>query len=368
MTKGLNISSNQNFIVDVFENTVGYFPEIIIYNLKNFFSGIFNKASKKIAISAAEIRTVGNTPKIYLETFVLIVAVIFIYFSDLNERSLASSISYLTLLGFGAQKCLPLINGIYNSFVNFRAAIPIILSFIRILDNEEKKLEISVNANRLKFEKFIKIENLSYKYDINLPHILSNINFEIKKGEKIAIRGQTGSGKSTLVNIISALLFPSKGKVLVDNVEINQTNSVMWQKNIAVVPQTTFLNDATVFENIAIGVKLDDINQNKVKQSANSAQIHSFIESLPNKYNEKVGEKGIKLSGGQRQRIGIARALYRNANIIILDEPTNALDMETEKLVMEALSELSKDTTIIMISHSGKLLEYFDKIIDLDKY
>ena len=140
------------------------------------------------------------------------------------------------------------------------------------------------------------------------------------------------------------------------------------KKKIAVVPQTIFLNDATILENIAIGRKLEEINIDRVKYSANLAQIGSFIESLPNKYNENVGERGVKLSGGQRQRIGIARALYRNASLIILDEPTNALDLETEKLFMDSLSKIEKDVTIIMISHSDKLLEYFDKIIDLDKY
>ena len=368
LRKGHNINQNQNFIIDVFENTVGYFPEIIIYNLKNFFSSILNKASKKIAVSSAENRTAGSTPKIYLETFVLITAALFIYLSDLGERSLASNISYLALLGFGAQKCLPLINGIYNSFVQFRGATPIILSFLKILEKEEKEVETYKNLDILNFKKSIKIENLSYKYDINLPYILNNINFEIKKGEKIVIKGKTGSGKTTLVNIVSSLLYPTTGRIVIDDKEINRNNSSAWQKKIAVVPQTIFLNDATILENIAIGRKLEEINIDRVKYSANLAQIGSFIESLPNKYNENVGERGVKLSGGQRQRIGIARALYRNASLIILDEPTNALDLETEKLFMDSLSKIEKDVTIIMISHSDKLLEYFDKIIDLDKY
>jgi ABC-type bacteriocin/lantibiotic exporter with double-glycine peptidase domain len=128
-----------------------------------------------------------------------------------------------------------------------------------------------------------------------------------------------------------------------------------------------FLNDATISENIAIGIDMNAIDFNKVKNSAKIAQIDYFIESLPNKYNEKVGERGVRLSGGQRQRVGIARALYRDAKIIILDEPTNALDMETENLVLDSISKLSKDITLIMISHSNNSLKYFDKIIDLDK-
>ena len=140
-----------------------------------------------------------------------------------------------------------------------------------------------------------------------------------------------------------------------------------WRKNVSIVPQTVFINDATVQENIAIALDINSIDFEKVKKCAQLAQIDTFIESLPNKYNQTVGERGVRLSGGQKQRMGIARALYRNAQIIVLDEPTNALDNETENLVMNSITMLSKDTTLIMISHSDTSLKYFDKIIDLDK-
>jgi len=196
---------------------------------------------------------------------------------------------------------------------------------------------------------------------------LNKFSFDIAKGEKIVIKGQTGSGKSTLTNIILGLLNPTEGRILIDNVLINSENVKNWQKNIAIVPQTVFLNDATILENIAIALDTSAIDLNKVENSAKIAQIDNFIKSLPNRYNEKVGERGVRLSGGQRQRVGIARALYRDAKVIILDEPTNALDTETEKLVMDSILQLSKDITLIMISHSDRSLKYFDKIIDLDK-
>ena len=156
------------------------------------------------------------------------------------------------------------------------------------------------------------------------------------------------------------------GKIIVDGKEINPLNKISWQKNFAIVPQTVFLSDSSILENIAIGYEIDEINLEKAKQVAKIAQVNDFIEKLPNQYYEKVGERGIRLSGGQRQRIGIARALYRNASIIILDEPTNALDKETEKLVMDSILNLGKDVTLIMISHSNRLLEHFDQVIDLD--
>ena len=366
--KGENLGLNQNFIIDIFENTVGYLQEIFIYNLKNFFSSILIKASKETAKSSAEIRSISMFPKIFLETFVIIFVVMLIYFSNFSERSISTNISYLAILAFGAQRCLPLINQVYQLSINFRASTPIVNSYLQILESGKNILTNDKNFEKLNFNNKINLENIYFKYDKNLPFVLSNKNIEIIKGEKIAIKGQTGSGKSTIINIISGLLSPSKGKMLIDDVEINTKNLKNWQKNIAIVPQSIFLNDASILENIAIGINYDKIDFEKVKISSKLACIDIFIEGLPNKYNEKVGEKGIKLSGGQRQRIGIARALYRNADVLILDEPTNALDHNTEELVINNLTSLNKEITILMISHSNNSLKYFDKIIDLDKF
>ena len=367
LKKGQAINQNQNFMIDIFQNTVGYLPEIIVYNLKKFFLTTLSKVSKETANSGAEIRTISMSPKIYLETFIIIFVVLIVYFSDFGQRSIESNISYLAILAYGSQKCLPLLNNIYNLSINFRASAPTVNSFLNILDTNKINEIKDQEYENLKFEKKITLENISFQYDKNLPNILNKFSFDIAKGEKIVIKGQTGSGKSTLTNIILGLLNPTEGRILIDNVLINSENVKNWQKNIAIVPQTVFLNDATILENIAIALDTSAIDLNKVENSAKIAQIDNFIKSLPNRYNEKVGERGVRLSGGQRQRVGIARALYRDAKVIILDEPTNALDTETEKLVMDSISQLSKDITLIMISHSDRSLKYFDKIIDLDK-
>jgi ATP-binding cassette, subfamily B, bacterial PglK len=367
LKKGQMVNENQNFMIDVFQNTVGYLPEIIIYNIKKFFLTTLSKFSQETAKSSSDVRTIAMSPRVYLETFVIVFVILVIYFADFSERSIESNISYLAILAFGTQKCLPLINNVYNLSINFKNATPVVNSFLQIL---ERGKEINIEAKEfetLSFKKFIKLENISFQYNKNLPNILNNLNFEINKGEKIAIKGQTGSGKSTLVNVISGLLNPTRGKIFIDNILINRENLKKWQKNVAIVPQTVFLNDGSILENIAIALDESTINVEKAKESAKIAQIDTFIESLPNQYNEKVGERGVRLSGGQRQRLGIARALYRDVNVIILDEPTNALDIETEKLVLDSITKLNKDITLIMISHSNTSLKYFDKIIDLDK-
>ena len=367
LEKGQSININQNFMINIFQNTIGYLPEVIIYNLRNFFLLTLSNVSRKIAVSGAIVKTIALSPRIYLETFVITFVVLVVYFSDLSERSVEANISYLAILAFGAQKCLPLINGLYNHSINFKAATPIVNNFLDILEEGNvNKIEHSECAV-LKFEKSIKLKNLSFKYNENLPNILNKLSFDIAKGEKVAIKGQTGSGKSTLAHIISGLVNPSEGHIYIDETLIDLENLKNWQKNISIVPQIVFLNDATVLENIAIGIDVNSIDLKKAKNSARLAYIDTFIESLPNKYEEKVGERGVRLSGGQRQRIGIARALYRNAKLIILDEPTNALDPKKESLVMNSITKLNKDITLIMISHSNTSLKYFDKIIDLDK-
>jgi len=368
LKKGTNVSINQNFMIDIFQNTIGYLPEIIIYNLRNFYLTTLSNVSKKIASSAGSIRVIALSPRIYLETFVITLVVFSIYFSDINERAIEVNISYMAILAFGAQKCLPLINGLYNLSINFKAATPVVSSFLSILEEQGKNKIEDNEFNKLKFEKSIQLRNVSFRYNKNIPYILKNISFDIKKGEKIVIKGQTGSGKSTVSHIISGLINPSEGHVYIDDTLIDFDNLKNWQKNISIVPQAVFLNDATILENIAIGVDVNSIDLKKVKNSAKLAHIDTFIESMPNKFVEKVGERGIRLSGGQRQRLGIARALYRNAELIILDEPTNALDSEKEKLIMDSISKLSENITIIMISHNNLTLKYFDKVIDLDKF
>ena len=367
---GDEVNQKLPFLVDIFANAVGYLPEIILYNLRNFYSKVFKKTSKRIAELQSGIASIAMYAKYYFEASIIIFVIALVYFGNFGENTLEANISYFAILAFAAQKCLPLINGIYKSSIGFKSAMPLALNVLDILDDTKFHL-ISLdntieNKKSIPFKKKIKIEKIKYQYSKNLPFILNNVNFEVNIGDKIAINGKTGTGKSTLINIILGLLNPTEGKLIVDDIEINEDNQIAWQKNIAIVPQSIFLNNATILENIAIAEDPKEINLEKVKQSAKIAQIDSFIENLPNKYNEKTGERGVKLSGGQRQRLGIARALYRNANLIILDEPTNALDEETEKKIMDSITNL--EVTVIMISHSDTSLKYFNKVIDLNDF
>jgi ATP-binding cassette subfamily B protein len=196
---------------------------------------------------------------------------------------------------------------------------------------------------------------------------LQNISLTINKGARIGIIGETGSGKSTLLDILMGLLRPTSGDILVDGIALNEGSLRSWQNRIAHVPQNIFLSDGTIEENIAFGSPSEDIDHQLSQMATEQAQLSDFINSLPNGLSTIVGEGGLKLSGGQRQRIGIARAIYKKADVIIFDEATSALDAETENAVIKSINGLSKDLTIIMVAHRITTLKDCSRIIKLDK-
>jgi ABC-type bacteriocin/lantibiotic exporter with double-glycine peptidase domain len=234
----------------------------------------------------------------------------------------------------------------------------------------EKKpvVEDYSDRNQIFLTKSITLKNITFIYPNSKQPSLSNINISIKAYDKIGIFGASGSGKSTLVDIITGLLEPNLGAMSIDEVFINKNNRYMWQKNIAYVPQQTYLNDASIASNIAFGSVLQNIDYKAVINAAKIADLHDFVENqLENKYDTIVGGGGILLSGGQRQRIGIARAFYKNSNVIILDEATNALDYETEKRIIKSINDIKYKVTVIIISHRFNTLQGCNKIFILKK-
>ena len=209
-------------------------------------------------------------------------------------------------------------------------------------------------------EKSIRFDSVHFSYKSDSSEVLRGVNLEIRRGERVGLIGTTGSGKSTFLDLFMALLRPTAGRVLIDGVNLHDTQHperiAAWRAAIAHVPQSVYLADSSIAENIAFGIPKHQIDISLVRKAAEQAQIASFIESIPDSYNTFVGERGIRLSGGQRQRIGIARALYKKANVLVFDEATSALDSETE-LVMQSIEGLSKNLTIIMIAHRMSTLK-----------
>ena len=255
----------------------------------------------------------------------------------------------------------------YASFTQIRFVGPSIDKLYKDIKSFEPIFSYK-KENILSFKKNIKLKNVNYQYPNSLKPSLQDIELSIPAQTKIGIVGSTGSGKTTLVDIILGLLPPQKGILEVDGVEINKENIRSWQKLIGYVPQNIFLSDDTVINNIAFGLDFDRINLQAIEEASKIANLYNFVNNeLPQKFNTIIGERGVKLSGGQRQRIGIARALYNKPKILVLDEATSALDNETENTVMQAVNNLDKDITIILIAHRLNTVKNCDIIFQIEK-
>jgi ABC-type bacteriocin/lantibiotic exporter with double-glycine peptidase domain len=221
------------------------------------------------------------------------------------------------------------------------------------------------STKQLNFNKYFKFSKVSFSYNKDSKPIINNLSFKIYKGEKIGIVGQTGIGKSTLIDLIMGLLKPTDGKILVDDELIDQHKTKLWQLKIAHVPQNIFLVDGSILENIVFSVNNEDIDYKMLNNSIDMSEMKNFIENLPKGYHTIVGERGIKLSGGQRQRIAIARAIYKSKRLLVFDEATSSLDDRTEKLIGNSLENLDKEITIIMVAHRLSSLKKCDRIFHL---
>jgi len=273
----------------------------------------------------------------------------------------------LGALALGAQRVFPLLQQIYASYTTMKGVGSSLEDVIEFLEMPLPSIINHELGEPIKFEKFIELKNVSFKYSKDSPLILKNLSLVINKGESIGFVGSTGRGKSTLLDIIMMLFKPSSGNLIVDNKVINIDNSRQWQAHISHVPQSIFLFDSSIEENIAFGVPKESIDCNRVRSVAKIAQISDMVDSLKDGYQTVVGERGVRLSGGQRQRIGIARALYKKADVLILDEATSALDSKTERMVIKAIEDMDIDMTLLIIAHRLPTLKNCNKIIKLSE-
>jgi len=287
-----------------------------------------------------------------------------------NKREVFDIIQYLGVFVVASFRLVPGISRILSSYQVIKyiePSVKILLSEYDFKNNSQsKKISINKKDSPLIFNKEIKLKNISFSYSLRKEFSLSKISIDIKKGDFVGIIGQTGSGKSTLINLLIGLLEPNGGEVMVDNLNI-KSNLSGWHKKIGYVPQSVYLIDDTIRKNIAFGLQEKNINDDLIQKAIEKANLKIFLSSLKDGVETVVGEKGIRISGGQQQRIGIARALYRDPEILILDEATSSLDQATEKKIMESVNSLKKNKTIIVITHRLITVQNCDKIFMLDK-
>ena len=345
----------------------GAAKEVKIGGLEQTYVERFSGPSYIFAKTQASSGVIAQLPRYILEAIAFGGVLLIILYMMAQSGNFSTALPILSLYVFAGYRLMPALQQIYSSFTQLAFIGP----SIEKLHEDIKSLK-PFNRNQdqsaLLFNKSITLKNVHYNYPNASRTALKDINLTIPIKSTVGLVGATGSGKTTTVDIILGLLEAQKGTLEIDGKIITQQNKRSWQKAIGYVPQHIYLTDDTISANIAFGVEIEDINQEAVEKASKIANLHEFIiDELPKKYQTTIGERGVRLSGGQRQRIGIARALYHNPQVLILDEATSALDNQTEKVVMDAVNNLNKDRTIILIAHRLGTVKNCDTIFLLDK-
>ena len=373
-------------IIKTVNEGIGGFKEVTLTGRKPWFVKKFEKSM--LNLSKAEIfqQTTKQSVSPIIET-IAIAGILLIAFILLKQgHSLAILSSILALFALSIRRLLPAINNIIANYNSLRyhaySVDPIYQDLVNLEKYQNKDIDIDnkdiddkdnnkeekvnkENKNKKIKKSFLKekieIKNLEFKYQKNQELILKNISLTIPQGQAVALVGSTGSGKTTLADLILGLLKPSAGKIEVDNKDI-YTNISKWQENIGYIPQFIYLSDDSIKNNIAFGLEENEIDEDKLQKAIEVSQLTEFINQLPEKENTKIGERGIRLSGGQRQRIGIARALYDNPEVLVMDEATSSLDNITERFIIQAIERLKRNRTIIIIAHRLSTVKNCDKL------
>lgn len=345
------------------QEIIGSIKDIKLKGNNNFFINNYLRKLSQFTKASYKTSVISDIPKLFLEFFFSFILMVFVLYS-LIYSDIKNSLIIVSLYAVAGLRVLPGISRLAyfaQTLKHYSPSINLITSIFE--DNKQAQQSVSdkVYCKKIRFEK-LSVSSLNYSYGDK--NILKNINFEIDKNSLIGIAGPSGSGKSTLLNLLMGFLRPNSGSINFDEKNIF-SNLNDWQRSIGYVPQSIYLLDSTLLENIAFGVEKKIINQEKINSALQDARLNTFINTLDEGVNTIIGEKGSKLSGGQIQRIAIARELYREPSLLILDEATNALDADTERDIIETLIRLKNKITIIIVSHKQSTLNFCDKVISI---
>lgn len=351
------------------QEATGGAKEVKLLGLEHVYVDRFRGPARRFARATALSRLMGQMPRYALEamTFAVLLAVILIMLFR-NDGDLTAAVPTLGIFAISVMRLLPALQNVYSSVASIQSAGPILDviydDYINARDNDGLRPLETGAEERLQLTQRLELQDISFAYP-NVEHSsVDGLNLTVAANSKVGIVGGTGAGKTTLVDIILGLLSPDKGTILVDGQALSRENLQAWRRSLGYVPQTIYLTDASIAENIAFGIPLDDIDMDAVEHAARIAALHDFVEQeLPSGYKTIVGERGVRLSGGQRQRIGIARALYHDPDLLIMDEATSALDNLTERAIMDAVQNIGDEKTIIMIAHRLTTVRACDKIV-----
>ena len=371
-TSGKKVSQASEERFKIISEGFGGIKDILLLRVQDIFVGRFIKTGDILVKHHVRAIALGHVPRYFMEVVAFGSVIIFLlYLLKIHDNSISTILPIISVYALAGLKLLPAFQQSYASIAMMQASMP---SFDYIKDDlKDSQFLIGNKLNRDKdtsydliINKSIVLKNIEYTYPNKVDSILNDLSITIDANKVIGIVGPSGSGKSTIIDIFLCLIEPDQGQILIDNKPLLKENIGSWQDKIGFVSQSIYLLDTSILENIAFGIRPSEINIDQVNKAIKLSHLSELIDELPNGFNTKVGERGVQLSGGQRQRIGIARALYHDAEILVLDEATSSLDNISEKLIMDAIHDFSGSKTVVMIAHRLTTVEKCDVIYFID--
>lgn len=364
---GRRVAIEQSHVAQVVQESLGGIRDVLIDGLQESYARLYCQSDNRLRRSLANNTIISGAPRPVIEAFGTVLIGFIAYVLTRREEGIVTVLPILGALALAAQRLLPLVQQGYAGWASMlggKAALSDVLSF---LDQPMPAHAMENLPTPMPFSRQIELDEVYFSYSSQESWVLSGINLIIPRGSRVGFIGTTGSGKSTLLDIVMGLLAPKSGKLCIDGTVVDEANYRAWQAHIAHVPQTIYLTDATIAENIAFGLASNQIDHTRVRWAAQQARIANDIESWEEGYGTSVGESGVRLSGGQRQRIGIARALHKQADVFVFDEATSALDNDTEREVMDSIESLGKEFTVLIVAHRLSTLKTCDQIVELER-
>ena len=369
--EGLLVSREYARRTRIVNESLGAIKELILLRAQKLFVSQFERTGELIAKAVVNTFAISQTPRYVLECATVCVLVALALYSSGAGRGAGPWIAQLSFMGLAVYRLLPSLQQAFLAVVRIRADRAALDSVVRDLqqtlarDGRDDLEPVNDSIWRGRPAREIVLRDLVFQPSMNRPPVLANLTLRIPAGAVIGLIGVNGSGKTTLVDVLSGLLVPQAGEVEIDGIALSQANRGHWQSTIAYVPQNVFICDCTVAENVALGVAADRIDRERVHTALRLARLDEYVAGLPLGYDEPLGERGVRMSGGQRQRLGIARALYRDASLLIMDEPTSALDGEAEREIIDMLVAQRAYKTIVLIAHRLESLRHCDRVYEL---
>jgi len=364
---GQRTAAESTQVIKALQEGLGGIRDVLLDGTQPLYCDVYRQSQLPLMQMKGNSQFIAASPRVVMETLGMVLIAILAYALSRQVDGIASALPILGALALGAQRLLPALQQGYASWAGIVVNQPSLADTLELLDQplpEDAHKQIIFAP--LSFKNAICFDGVRFRYSSDGPWVLDGLNLIIPKGARVGFVGSTGSGKSTALDLLMGLLDPTQGQILVDGQTIAGECRRSWQQAIAHVPQSIYLADISLAENIAFGVPREAIDMERVRSAARKAKIADFIESRPEGYEGLVGERGIRLSGGQRQRIGIARALYKQASVLVFDEATSALDNATEQEVMDAIQSLNGDLTILLIAHRLTTVQRCDNIVELE--